>query len=44
MADRKNRLYHTPVDLMVRITDMIPEWALPEKPSWVGDVTWRPTD
>lgn len=44
MADRKNRLYHTPVDLMVKLTDMIPEWALPEKPSWVGDVTWRPTD
>lgn len=44
MVNRKNKFYHTPVDLMVKITDMIPQWALPDKPSWVGDVTWKPTD
>lgn len=44
MVDRRQKLYHTPVDLMVSITDMIPQWALPGKPSWVGDVTWKPTD
>ena len=44
MADRSNRFYHVPVDLMVRATDRIPQWALPKKPSWVGDVTWKSTD
>ena len=44
MADRNQTFYHRPVDLMVKLTDMIPEWALPAKPSWVGDVTWKPTD
>jgi hypothetical protein len=44
MVDRNNKLYHTPVDLMVRITDLIPAWALPDKPGWVGDVTWNPRD
>lgn len=44
MVDRRQKLYHTPVDLMVSITDRIPQWALPEKPGWVGDVTWKPTD
>lgn len=44
MADRSNRYYHVPVDLMVKLTDRIPQWALPKKPSWVGEVTWKPTD
>jgi hypothetical protein len=44
MVDRNQKLYHTPVDLLVKLTDRIPEWALPDKPSWVGDVTWKPTD
>lgn len=43
-VDRNQKLYHTPVDLLVRLTDMIPRRALPKKPAWVGDVTWRPTD
>ncbi|WP_111658172.1 ferritin-like domain-containing protein [Isoalcanivorax indicus] len=44
MADRTQKLYHIPVDLMVKVTDLIPQWALPAKPGWVGDVTWKPTD
>lgn len=44
MADRDNKYYHVPVDLMVKATDRIPRWALPKKPSWVGEVTWKPTD
>ncbi|MGB2247700.1 MAG: ferritin-like domain-containing protein [Alcanivorax sediminis] len=44
VADRNQKLYHIPVDLMVKATDMIPRWALPKKPSWVGEVTWQPTD
>lgn len=44
VADRNQKLYHIPVDLMVKATDMIPQWALPKKPSWVGEVTWQPTD
>lgn len=42
-VDRSKKFYHVPVDLMVKITDKIPKWALPKKPSWVGDVTWRST-
>lgn len=44
MADRRNKLYHVPVDLMVKVIDKIPQCVMPKKPSWAGDVTWKPTD
>ncbi|MGB1221109.1 MAG: ferritin-like domain-containing protein [Alcanivoracaceae bacterium] len=42
MINRSNRLYHVPVDAMVRITDLVPEPLLPRVPSWVKELTWRP--
>lgn len=40
---RKNLLFRA-ISGHNKMTDLIPHWALPAKPSWVGDVTWKPTD
>lgn len=42
VIDRKNKLYHTPVDAMVKLADKIPAWILPDVPTWVNKLTWRP--
>lgn len=43
VIDRRNWLYHLPMDALVRLTNHIPERLLPEAPSWVRELTWRPT-
>lgn len=43
VSDRRNRLYHVPVDLLVKATDYLPARLLPKPPSWVNELTWRPT-
>jgi hypothetical protein len=40
--NRENKLYHVPVDAMVRLTAQIPKEALPPVPTWVNELTWRP--
>lgn len=42
VVNRSNRLYHTPVDALVRLTGRIPKRALPAVPSWVKELTYRP--
>ena len=42
VVNRKNRIYHTPVDAMVRATDMLPQTSMPEMPSWVKELTYEP--
>lgn len=42
MVDRNNKLYHVPVDAMVKLTGMIPPSVLPPIPSWVKELTWKP--
>ena len=43
MVDRTNRFYHLPVDALVRLTGMIPASVLPPVPTWVKQLTWKPT-
>ncbi len=43
MVNRRNRLYHVPVDALVRLTGRIPPRLLPQVPSWVHELTWKPT-
>ena len=42
MVNRRNRLYHVPVDFAVRLTGYIPRQALPPVPTWVRELTWHP--
>ena len=42
VVDRRNKLYHVPVDAAVRVTAQIPKEALPPVPTWVHELTWRP--
>lgn len=42
MVDRSNKLYHIPVDAMVKLTGLIPAKVLPPIPSWVKELTWKP--
>lgn len=42
VIDRNNRLYHAPVDALVKATQYIPRRALPAVPSWVKELTYRP--
>lgn len=44
VVDRSNHFYHRPVDALVRLCDYIPARALLAVPSWVRELTWRPTD
>ncbi|MCU5783386.1 hypothetical protein MA04_02686 [Alcanivorax balearicus MACL04] len=44
VVNRDNRTYHAPVDLMVRLTDYIPERLMPSRvPTWVKGISYRPT-
>lgn len=43
MVNRQNRLYHGPVDALVRVTGRIPSAMLPKVPSWVKELTYQPT-
>lgn len=42
MVNRRNYLYHLPVDAMVRFTDRIPARVIPATPSWVAELTAEP--
>lgn len=42
VTNRRNYLYHVPVDAMVKVTGQIPKEALPPVPTWVNELTWRP--
>ena len=42
VTNRRNVLYHVPVDAMVKVTGQIPKEALPPVPTWVNELTWRP--
>jgi hypothetical protein len=41
VVNRNNRLYHIPVDAMVKLTGYIPRRALPAVPTWVKELTWK---
>lgn len=43
MVNRRNRVYHVPVDTLVRVTGKIPKGMLPKVPSWVKELTYQPT-
>jgi len=43
VIDRRNVFYHAPVDALVRLTGKIPPRLLPRVPSWVHELTWKPT-
>lgn len=44
VVNRRNRLYHAPVDAMVKLTDRVPEWVMPSSvPTWVKGITYKPT-
>ena len=43
MVDRNKRVYHVPVDGLVKLTGMIPTRMLPAVPSWVNELTYHPT-
>ncbi len=43
VVNRANKIYHVPVDAMVRATDKIPQDKLPRVPSWVEELTYKPT-
>ncbi|MEY1662249.1 ferritin-like domain-containing protein [Isoalcanivorax beigongshangi] len=43
VVDRGNKIYHVPVDAAVKITGLIPARLLPAVPSWVHELTWKPT-
>jgi hypothetical protein len=42
VVNRKNKLYHAPVDVMVLATDLLPQSSMPEMPSWVKELTYEP--
>jgi hypothetical protein len=41
VVDRGNKLYHVPVDAMVRLTDFYPRALLRPVPSWVKELTYK---
>ena len=44
VVNRRNRMYHAPVDAMVKLTDRVPEWVMPPRvPTWVKGITYKPT-
>ena len=43
VTNRSNRLYHVPVDGLVKLTQYVPRRALPAVPSWVKELTYEPT-
>ena len=43
VVNRSNRVYHVPVDALVKLTGYIPKRALPAVPSWVKELTYRPS-
>lgn len=43
VVNRRNHVYHVPVDGMVKLTGLIPRRALPAVPSWVRELTYQPT-
>ena len=44
VVNRRNRMYHAPVDAMVKLTDRVPEWVMPSRmPTWVKGITYKPT-
>ena len=43
MVDRNKRVYHVPVDGLVKLTGMIPPRMLPAVPCWVNELTYHPT-
>ncbi len=42
VMDRKNTFYHRPVDVLVKVTDLIPQAMMPKTPSWVNELTCEP--
>lgn len=42
VMNRKKKFYHTPVDMMVKATDFIPDSMMPAAPSWVYELTCEP--
>ena len=43
VMNRKKRFYHIPVDVLVKLTDRIPNSAMPPVPSWAHGIEYRPT-
>lgn len=43
MVIDRGHLYHKPVDALVRLSNYIPARALGPVPTWVRQLTWRPT-
>lgn len=44
VVNRRNRMYHAPVDAMVKLTDRVPEWVMPSRvPTWVKGITYKST-
>mgnify|MGYP003471703783 CR=1 FL=1 len=43
VVNRRNRFYHVPVDAAVKLTNHIPPSILPPIPTWVKELTWKPT-
>lgn len=41
VVDRGNKLYHAPVDAMVRLTDFYPRALLRPIPTWVKELTYK---
>ncbi|ERJ19709.1 putative reductase protein [Salinisphaera shabanensis E1L3A] len=41
VADRGNKLYHVPVDAMVKLTDYYPRALLRPVPTWVKELTYK---
>lgn len=43
VVNRRHKLYHGPVDAMVRLTDRIPDRVMPSRiPTWVKGITYKP--
>lgn len=42
VMNRRNHLYHVPVDALVVLTGRIPKKILPPVPSWAKELTWKP--
>ncbi len=43
MVDRSNHFYHMPVDMLVALSNKIPQRLLPSQPGWVAELTHKPT-
>ncbi len=42
MVINRKSFYHKPVDALVKASNYIPKSLLPEMPTWVTKITWRP--